>query len=216
MTQPVPTFAQEAYAVLRTRFGGDAFDAGYLAWFMSRPMVKKTLHVLERAGWIRRVEPGVYLCTAPDEVFSSMVQFRVPGLLKAAARPYAYSDASAVEVWTDYSYIQRSWEHSPYFVDVLRQDLKFWVDHFRRNKVKVFVNASEPALGEFVVLKPRARLTSEEHEGSPVEPLNAAVRFCERNIDTFEYPLAYLMAKYHVTTRATLDKRVVKEAMKAA
>ncbi len=51
-----------------------------------------------------------------------MVQFKVPKLLSEATRKYAYTRASAVEVWTDFSYMQRSWEHSPYFVKVLKED----------------------------------------------------------------------------------------------
>lgn len=215
MSNPVPTFAQEAYAVLHARFGGDAFPSDHLSWFISQGMVKKTLHVLERGGWIRRVEKGRYVCVRPDAVFASMVQFRVPDSLRGAGRPYAYADASAVEVWTSYAYIQRSWEHSPYFVNVLRRDVDLWVERLRRSKIKVFVQHAEPSLGEFVVLKPKKRLTAAEHNGFPVEPLETAVRFCERHIGSFEYPLAYLKAKFHVRTRTPLDERVVEEAMKA-
>lgn len=215
MTNPVPTYAQEAYAVLRGRFAEEEFGPDYLSWFVSRSMVKKTLHVLERAGWIRRVERGRYACVAPDSIFRSMVQFRVPDLLQKAGRPYAYADASAVEVWTDYSYIQRSWEHSPYFVHVLRRDVPFWISYFRADKVKVFVGQAENALGEFVVLRPRERLPKGKHGGRPLEPLNAVVRFCERNVAAFEYPLAYLKAKFGVRTRVELDPRTVAEAVNA-
>lgn len=215
MTIPVPTFAQEAYAVLRSRFGGEPFDAAYLSWFISRSMVKKTLHVLEKAGWIKRIDRGRYVCVTPEAVFGLMVQFRVPDLLREAGRPYAYADASAVEVWTDYSYIQRSWEHSPYYVRVLRRDLRFWISYFRARKVKAFVEEPEPALGEFVVLRPQTRLVKREHNGLPVEPLESVVRFCERYVETFEYPLAYFKTKFHVRTNVALDQRVVSEAMRA-
>lgn len=215
MTTPVPAFAQEAYAVLRSRFAGEAFDSAYLSWFLSRSMVKKTLHVLEKAGWIRRVEKGKYVCAVPEAVFGSMVQFRVPELLQQAGRPYVYADASAVEVWTDYSYIQRSWEHSPYHVRVLRRDLDFWVSYFRARRMKVFVDEAQSALGEFVVLRPQERLKRVEHNGVPVEPLESVVRFCERHIDAFEYPLAYLKARFRVRTSVALDERVVSEAMRA-
>lgn len=216
MASPVPTYAQEAFTVLRSRFADGEFGPEYLSWFVSKNMVKKTLHVLEKAGWTRRVNKGRYVCVAPDSIFRSMVQFRVPDLLQKAGRPYAYADASAVEVWTDYRYIQRSWEHSPYFVRILRRDVRSWVEYFRANKVKVFVGAAENALGEFVVLRPQERLQAEEHEGRPVEPLASVVRYCERYVDTFEYPLAYLKAKFGVRTRVALDPRTVEEAVKAS
>lgn len=215
MSAPVPAFAQEAYAILGGRFGEGEFGPGYLSWFVSKAMVKKTLHVLEKAGWIRRVGKGRYTCVSADSVFRSMLQFRVPGLLERARRPFVYAGASAVEIWTDFSYLQRSWEHSPYFVKVVRHDVDFWVSYFRANRVKVFVDSPEPAWGEFVVLEPQKALSHEQHAGLPVEPLDAVVRFCERHVEAFEYPLAYLMAKHHVSTRVALDPRTVEEAMRA-
>lgn len=216
MARPVPTYAQAAYAVLRSRFGDGEFGPEYMAWFVSKTMVKKTLHVLEKAGWTQRVGRGRYACVRPDAIFQAMAQFRVPELLEQAGRPYVYADASAVEIWTDYSYIQRSWEHSPYFIKILRRDSKFWVQYFRAQRIKVFVGEAGTALGEFVVLEPKERLQAEERGERPVEPLDAVVRYCERHIDAFEYPLAYLKAKFGVKTRASLDPRTMEEAMKAA
>jgi hypothetical protein len=215
MTEPVPTFAQEAYAILYNHFASDSFPSDYLAWFISKPMVKKTLHVLEKAGWLKRVEKGKYVCVKADDIFRSMVEFKVPRLLQEAGRKYAYADASAVEIWTDYTYIQRSWEHSPYYVKVLRNELKDWVEYFRKHRVNVFVDKPEPSLGEFVILKSQERLAHEKHNGLPVESLDAIVRYCEKYIDNFEYPLAYLKAKFKVKTRAGIDKRVLEEAVRA-
>lgn len=215
MTEPIPPYAQEAYAILYNRFASDSFPSDYLSWFISKSMVKKTLHTLEKAGWIRRVGKGKYVCVTAVDIFKSMIDFKVPKLLEEAGRMYSYADVSAVEVWTDYSYIQRSWEHSPYYVKILRSELKEWIEYFRKHRVNVFVNKAEPSLGEFVVLKPQEKLTYETHNDLPVEPLDAAVKYCERHINTFEYPLAYLRAKFKVRTKATIDKRVLEEAVKA-
>ena len=215
MSEAVPTYAQEAYAILRSRFGSDSFPADYLSWFVSRGMVKKTLHMLEHAGWIRRVEKGSYVCRNADEIFRSMVEFRVPRLLSEAGMKYAYTEASAVEVWTDYSYVQRSWEHSPYFVRVLRSDLERWVSYFRTHKVKVFTSRPELAMGEFVILKPADELAIVTHNGLPVDPLKLVVSYSEKNVHTFEYPLAYLKAKFKVKPRVEIDRRVLVEAAKA-
>jgi len=215
MSEAVPAYAQEAYAILRSRFGSDSFPADYMSWFVSRSMVKKTLHTLEHAGWIRRVEKGSYVCKNADDIFKSMVEFRVPGLLSRAGMRYAYTGASAVEVWTDYSYIQRSWEHSPYFVKVLRSDLDRWVSYFRKHKVKVFTSRPELAMGEFVILKPAGEFAIVTHNGLPVDPLKLAVSYSEKNVHTFEYPLAYLKAKFKVKPRVEIDRRVLSEAAKA-
>jgi len=215
MTEPVPTYAQEAYSILYNRFASDRFPSDYLEWFISKSMVKKTLHVLEKAGWLKRVEKGQYVCVKADDIFKSMVEFKVPRLLQESGRKYAYSEASAVEIWTDYTYIQRSWEHSPYYVKVLRNELKDWVDYFRKHRVNVFIDKPEPSLGEFVILKPQSRLAYEEHDGLPVDSLDAVVRYCAKYIDNFEYSLAYLKAKFKVKTKVGIDKRVLEEAVRA-
>src|SRR5207245_9314768 len=88
MSEAVPTYAQEAYAILRSRFGSDSFPADYLSWFVSRGMVKKTLHMLEHAGWIRRVEKGSYVCRNADESCSAMVEFSGPRWLSDGGRSY--------------------------------------------------------------------------------------------------------------------------------
>jgi hypothetical protein len=212
MSEPIPTFAQQAYAILYNRFGDQPFESKYLDWFLSKGMVKKTLHVLEKKRWVQRVRKGSYVCINPDEVFRNMVQFRVPRLLSESGRKYAYTGASAVEVWTDYSYMQRSWEHSPYFINVLKEDVKFWTEHFRNHKINVFIKEAQPAISEFVILFPQERLEYEVHNDMPVDKLNEVTRFCERNIETFEYPLAYLKSKFGVKTREKIDKRVLEEA----
>jgi len=214
MTESAPTYAQQAYAILYNRFGDQPFSSNYLAWFLSKGTVKKTLHVLEKKKWIQRVGRGSYVCVKPDEVFRGMVQFRVPRLLDEARKTYAYTGASAVEVWTDHSYVQRSWEHSPYFVKVLRRDLDWWTRYFREHKVNVFVKEAKPAIGEFVILFPEERLEFEVYNGKPVDKLGEVARFCERNIEAFEYPLAYLKTKFGIETRERIDERVLEEVAK--
>lgn len=214
MAEPVPPFAQRAYAILRARFADEALPAGYLGRFISEAMVKKTLHTLETAGWIRRVERGRYVCVAPDEVVRSMVAYRVPDVLEAAGMPYAYVEASAAEVWSDFTYVQRSFEHSPYYVAVRREDTEDWTSHLRDHRMTVMVDEVRPALGEFVVLRPRDAVEATDHDGVPVEPSDRVVRYCEEHLDAFEYPLAYMRAKYGVETTANIDERVAAEASK--
>lgn len=215
MSEPVPIYAQQAYAILCTKFGSESFGPNTLSWFISNGMARKTLHVLERAGWINRIDKGRYICVNPGEIFKSMVAFRVPELLRESGMRYSYTDASAAEIWTDGKYIQRSWEHSPYYVEVLREDLDRWVEYFRQHRIKVFVSNADSALGEFVVLRPRGRLPDATHNGLPVDPLNNVVRFAEAHVDSFEYPLAYLKAKFGVPTNMEVDERVQAETAKA-
>ncbi len=214
MTESTPSYAQEAYAILYNRFANESFSSDYLTWFISRNMVKKTLHVLEKSEWIKRVEKGRYVCIKPNKIFRSMIDFKVPRLLDESKKKYVYSEASAVEIWTNYSYIQRSWEHSPYYVKVLRNEVNEWVKYFRKHRVNVFIDKAEPSLSEFIILKPQERLEIKKHNGLPVEPLETVIKYCEKHIDVFEYPLAYLNTKYKVRTKAQIDKRVLEEVVK--
>lgn len=214
MADPIPTYAQEGFAVLYNRFAKDEFQANYLGWFISPSMSKKILHVLEKAEWIRRVGKGRYVCIKPDDVFRSMIEFKVPDLLKEAGRKYVYTEASAAEIWTDFTYIQRSWEHSPYYVKVSKSELREWKKYFARHRVNTFVDKAGSSLGEFVIFKPQSRLSPEMHSGLPVDSLEETTRYCKKHIESFEYPLAYLKAKFHVKTGNIIDKRVLEEASK--
>jgi hypothetical protein len=146
-----------------------------------------------------------------------MVEYRVPELLRDSNMRFSFTEASAVEVWTDYTYVQRNWEHSPYYIRILSKDTEKWIDYFAQHKVKSFVSEAEPAIGEFLILKPQRELMNVIiHNDLPVDQLKVVVKYCERYIDAFEYPLAYLKAKFDVTTSASIDDRVLNEAVKVA
>ena len=209
----MPDYALKCYALLYTKYGTEEFDQGSLSWFLSEPMRKKIFHVLTKGGWLRRVSRGKYACIRPEEVFRKQFEFKVPEMMGAAKRPWCYTSASAVEIWTDFSYVQRSWEYSPYFIKVLRRDIRYWKRFFRANGISVFVREAGSAIGEFVVLNPVEKLDYVTHEGSPVDRLEDVVKFCERNSSTFEYPLAYLARKHGLDVK--VDWRIMEKAAEA-
>jgi hypothetical protein len=173
-------------------------------------MCKKVFHVLTREGWLRRVGRGKYRCVRPEEVFRRQFEFKVPGFLEAAKRPWCFTGASAVEIWTDFSQVQRSWEYSPYFIKVRRRDLLYWKEFFRKRGIGAFVEGAGSAIGEFVVLEPVERLDHVMHGGWPVDRLERVVKFCEHNSSTFEYPLACLIRRYGLQKK--VDHRVMEKA----
>lgn len=209
--ETIPAYAQETYAILFNRFEDQPFTPDYLTWFISKAMTKKVLHTLEKKGWIRRIRRGEYICKHPEDIIKNLVKFKVPTLLERTEKKYCYCRASGVEVWTDFSYIQRSWEHSPYFIKVLKKDLDFWVKYFRGHKIDVFIEKAKPSLGEFVVLIPEKDFEIVIQNNKPVEPLDKTIKFCEKNIMAFEYPLAYLVERFRIKTKAKIDQRVLKE-----
>lgn len=176
-------------------------------------MRKKVFHVLTKEGWLRRVSRGKYVCIRPEDVFRKQFEFKVPEILTTAKKPWCYARASAVEVWTDFSYVQRSWEYSPYFIKVLKKDTRYWEGLFSAYDINVFTREAGSAIGEFVVLDPVEKLDPVTYKGSPVDRLEDVVKFCEENLSTFEYPLAYLAKKHGV--RVMVDQRIMDKVAEA-
>ena len=48
-----------------------------------------------------------------------------------------------------------------------------------------------------------------------MDKLDDVVRYCEKYVDTFEYPLAYLKEKFGVKPKVGIDERVLTEAANA-
>lgn len=208
--EPIPIYCEQAYAILYNKFKSKEFSSDYFKWFLSDSMRKKILYLLEKKGWIKRVKRGVYICNKPEEVITNMVKFRVPDLLELAGKMYCYTGMSAVEIWTDFAYVQRSWEHSPYFIKISKKDLNYWKKYFASHGISVFVKNSKPALGEFVILIPEDfKLTIFEEK--PVDNIKEVVKFCKNNIELFEYPLAYLIKKFHLKVDVDIDRRIIEE-----
>ncbi len=213
MIEPIPVYGEQAYSILYNRFGGQPFSPGYFKWFLSPQMSKKTVYLLQKKGWITRVGRAQYACAKPERIISGMVEFKVPALLEKSGKKYSYTKMSAVEVWTDFTYLQRSWEHSPYFLKVLKTDLRFWKSYFKPHYIKSFVNKTGQALGEFVVLIPVEKLDPTVYNNKPTDKIEAVAAFCKQNIETFEYPLAYLVKKFGLAKDPGIDQRVM-EAVK--
>lgn len=213
MIEPIPIYGETAYAILYNRFGSQQFSPDHFKWFLSESMKKKIFHVLEKKGWIKRIGRAIYVCNKPEDIIAGMVAFKVPQLLEATGRKYCYTKMSAVEIWTNFSYIQRSWEHSPYFIRVLENDKAFWVNYFRAYHVPVFIGNPKTSLGEFVVLIVQKSFPCDYFDGKPVDSVKETAKFCTENIDTFEYPLAYLIKKFNLNIGVSniVDKRVLDE-----
>lgn len=191
----VPSFAMRAYALLYTRHGAiEQFGQSELDWIVSEPMRKKIFATLMRAGWLRKAGRRSYYCVEPATMFKNMLRLRVPELIKEAKVDYAFTGLSAVEVWSDYSYVQRGIEKSPYFVKVLKKDLQYWKDFFNINSIPNYVGRGT-TVGEYVILIPVEKFDFVEKGGIKVEPLKKTMREASQN-DMFSYAYDYLKRKY--------------------
>ncbi len=190
----LPAYGLRAYAVLFSRHGlSERFGQGDLDWLATPAMKKKIFSLLSRAGWIKREKRGEYRCESPEKAVRGILEFKVPELLKQAALPYALTGLSAVEVWSDYAYVQRSIEKSPYFLKVLKKDLKKWQKYLNENGVPNYVKRGA-TIGEYALLFPVEKLRFAEKDGLKTDPKKDALAFAEKN-ELLRYAYEYMKRK---------------------
>ena len=193
------------YSLLYLKFADKQFDLNSIRWYFSRQMLKKLVFNLVESGWLKSPVRGVYACISPKDAVSDLFKPKVEIALSESGLSYCFTKASSAEVWSDETYIQRSWEYSPFFVKVLKKDLPKWKQFLDSKEIKFFTEAPSNTVGEFVVLVPVASMKIDFHNGKPVEPLQETISFCEANKDSFEYVLAYLSGKYKKKTTASKE-----------
>ncbi|MFH1221674.1 MAG: hypothetical protein V1492_01170 [Candidatus Micrarchaeota archaeon] len=197
----IPQQCMRAFALFFAKYSTNRpFTQSELDWVVSQSMKKKIFSILLRANWIRKKSKAEYLCNEPDEIFSHLLEFRVPEMMKKAKMPYCFTGLSAIEIWSDYSYVQRDMKRSPYFIRVLKKDLRSWKAFFSASSVPVYVGKGTN-IGEFVILLPAARIRSEEKDGLRVEHLADAMAEARQN-DLYRYAYNYMRDKYGKTSAA--------------
>ncbi len=193
----LPPYGLRAYALLYSRRGSqEPFNQSELEWIVSPSMKKKIFSLLLRSGWLVKVGRTEYRCVSPEQAIKGLLEYRVPEVLKKTSLPYALTGASAVELWSDYSYVQRGMERSPYFIKVLRRDLAKWQNFLNKESIQNYIGAGS-TVGEFIILKPVKKLKFIEKSGLKVEPLNETIKESEGNY-LFDYALQYIKNKHGV------------------
>lgn len=195
MTVEIPQYGLRAYALLFSRHGiKGRFRQSELDWIVSTSMKKKIFALLLRTGWIKKNQDKSYSCENPTHAIKGLLEFRVPEIIKGAKKNYAFTGLSAVEIWSDFSYVQRGLEKSPYFIKVLKKDLKYWKSFFNNNEVPNYV-AEGSTIGEFVILLPVNSLSYEIKGDFKVDKLNDTMAYAKSN-DIYTYALGYMKEKY--------------------
>lgn len=195
MVVEIPRYGLKAYALLFSKHGvNEEFRQSELEWMVSASMKKKIFSLLLRSGWIKRRPNGTYTCTSPSDAIKGLLEFRVPKVMRDAKRAYAFTGLSAVEIWSDFSYVQRGMEKSPYFIKVLRKDLEYWKGFFNRNRIPNYVGTGS-TVGEFVILIPVGSLLYEEKSGFKVDSFKETISYAKAN-DAYAYASGYMKSKY--------------------
>ena len=195
MTVEIPQYGLKAYALLFSRHGTRReFRQSELDWIVSESMKKKIFSLLLRRGWIVKHAAGTYSCASPSDAVKGLMEFRVPQIIKKAQKAYAFTQLSAVEIWSDFSYVQRGMEKSPYFIKILRKDLKYWQEFFNREEIPNYT-ASGATIGEYVILIPVTKLSFEEKDGFKIDSLKETMKYAKSN-DVYDYAAGYMQSKY--------------------
>jgi len=177
----IPKYVFKAYAMLYLKYKNKTeFKQSELDWITSTSMKKKIFSYLLRAGWIKKAKRDTYKCVIIETIMEDLFKFKVPEIITKAEKDYAFTMMSAAEIWSDYSYIRRSWEHSPYFIKVLRKDLSYWGNFFRGQGIPVYTREGT-TIGEFVILVPVDELEFEERNELKIDSINETITFCTKN-----------------------------------
>lgn len=191
----IPPYLFRAYALFFVKYGlKREFSQKELDWIVSESMKKKIFALLLKAGWIAKKQRSTYVCLNPELILKGVLEFKVPSIIKIAKRDYCFTGLSAVEIWSDYSYVQRSWEKSPYFINVLEKDLNYWKNFFNQNRIPNYVGSGK-SIGEFVILIPSKKLDFEEKNFLKVEKLGVTKNIAKNN-NIYLYAYQYIKEKY--------------------
>lgn len=195
MTEEIPQYCLKAFALLFSKNKDKKeFKQSELRWFVSESMKKKIFSILLNAGWIKKESRTTYRCIDPENIITHLLDFKLPEIIIKAKKQYAFTNLSAVEIWSDFSYIQRSREKSPYFIKVLQKDIGYWKDFFNQHNMPNYIDKGTN-IGEYVILIPVKNIDFTEKDGLNVETLKETIKIAEKN-EMYRYPLDYMRKKY--------------------
>ena len=170
----------------------------FLDLFISKSMKKKILFELSEKNWIERERRGNYRCVDPETVFGEFFKPKVMDLLRNIKMKWCFYGLNALEVYTNFSVEHRSWLSSPFYIKILKKDLKKWLLLFKKHNIPTYVNESKAEFGEYVILMPSDEFRCRIINNYPVEPLQNVIRFAEQRKFEFAYELKYLGEKYGI------------------
>lgn len=199
MYNEIPYYGLRAYALFFSKRGlQEEFSQSDLDWIVGQSMKKKIFSLLVKNGWIKKVSHNSYKCVNPEIILKGLLEFKVPKIIKKAKKPYVFTGLSAIEIWSDYSYIQRGVEKSPYYIKVLKKDLKYWKSFFNHYRIPNYIKSGS-TIGEFVILMPVDKFKSAEKDEIYVETLQETEKIAKTN-SFYAYPYNYMKEKYGTIT----------------
>ena len=188
------------YAWLYNTFGNATFTIDDFRMNFPSPQPAKVVHDLIRLDFMKRIKRGKYKIFRPQEFVNKIVKKNLEknDILKKAERTYAFSDSSAVNLWTDgYYWTDFTKGFKPVHIKILKKDAEYWNDFFKRNDVEyVFENEDKTLFGLTYVVHPVERIKTKFKDGTPVIPLEETLKYCQEKKFTYRPAFEYLDKKY--------------------
>lgn len=215
------------YAWVNEIFSEDEFTIDEFDSAFSVPDPTEAIQQLLDIGYICEEGSNRYRALAPNELLSQVsgedVSFilrylgtnkeahllarrvikdgdRVHGIVKNSSREYAYSRDSALGIWASESFREDMKEGlKPIHVDVLKDELDYWKNFFRRNDVMYGLAGEEETLfGHVYIIHPKEELQVVEKEGDRVVPLSRTVSFCRKTGPAYRAAYEHLVERYEI------------------
>lgn len=190
------------YGWLWETFGRDEFSLQDFNANFPSPQAKKVIHDLISDGYLDRVNRGNYRVKEPQMLISAIVKdsMEKDKILEEAQREYAFCDNDAVGIWTEgYYHTGFTRGFKPVHIQVLRKDLGYWGEFFKKQDVEYAVEGESKTLfGLTYILHPVSKIAREMKDNTPVMPLKETVKFCKANELTYQPALEYLDKRYRL------------------
>ncbi|MBI4173588.1 MAG: hypothetical protein HY519_02605 [Candidatus Aenigmarchaeota archaeon] len=195
----------ELYAWILNSFGYREFDMDSFRATFPSGHPHKVIHDLVKHGYLVRTRHGAFHAIVPEQLVEGIVQkgFRARNIVAKAERKYAYTQSSAVPIWTDgYYWTGFTKGFRPMHIKVLVKDLAYWGRFFVSNNARYsLANESRTLFGFAYILHPENGFKAVERDGVWVEPLDETVQFCLEYEAAYEPALEYLDERFGIGYR---------------
>ena len=164
------------FDVLKMEFGRREFSVSDIARITGNDRPRKLLSEMKMSGKIRRTGRGTYVIPRPIRKVDSrsMEWKRVRDVIFEAPFDKAWTDSTAVEVWTDGAYVTMPNSYLlVYDLLVKNTDVERWKEYLRRHSVSY---AGKKRVGCYVTLKGTDEVCSVMINGEPVIPKEDLVK----------------------------------------
>ena len=171
------------------------------------PDPNKVLHDMTRKEFLERVGWGKYKVNSPEEYLTKRMNITGSyNLLNEAGMPYALTGPDAVFFWTRGGYqVDRFLGFYPIHLKVKEKDLGKWKSFFNSKRQRFHVKDQpirQTLFGLFYTLYPKTDFRTEDVRGFCVIPLKETVKFCQKNIYSYEPALEMLDETYNLGLKA--------------